>query len=142
MRYVDSLPEALYSADSVRAMDRYLIEEQGIDGFDLMQSAARAGFRQLRKHWPSPGSLLVLCGAGNNGGDGYLIAANAQRLGIFVECIAVAPRSKLTGDALKAFEVASAEGVPKKKTEKKSNRRNNGDKRGHREKLRKQRQRV
>ena len=112
MRYVDSLPEALYSADSVRAMDRYLIEEQGIDGFDLMQSAARAGFRQLRKHWPSPGSLLVLCGAGNNGGDGYLIAANAQRLGIFVECIAVAPRSKLTGDALKAFEVASAEGVP------------------------------
>ncbi|MDP4546994.1 NAD(P)H-hydrate dehydratase [Marinobacter sp. MDS2] len=112
MRYADSLPEALYSADSVRAMDRYLIEEQGIDGFDLMQAAARAGFRQLRKRWPSPGSLLVLCGAGNNGGDGYLIAANAQRHGIFVECVAVAPSAKLSGDALKAFEVASRDSVP------------------------------
>ncbi|MBJ6137216.1 NAD(P)H-hydrate dehydratase [Marinobacter litoralis] len=112
MRYADSLPEALYSADSVRAMDRYLIDEQGIDGFDLMQAAARAGFRQLRKRWPSPASLLVLCGAGNNGGDGYLIAANAQRHGIFVECIAVATSAKLSGDALKAFEVASREGVP------------------------------
>ncbi|MBR9871579.1 MAG: NAD(P)H-hydrate dehydratase [Gammaproteobacteria bacterium] len=112
MRYEDSLPEALYSADSVRAMDRYLIEEQGIDGFDLMQAAARAAFRQLRKRWPSPGSVLVLCGAGNNGGDGYLIAANAHRLGIFVECVAVAPSAKLTGDALKAFEVAQTEGVP------------------------------
>ncbi|QBM16247.1 bifunctional NAD(P)H-hydrate repair enzyme Nnr [Marinobacter sp. JH2] len=112
MRYADSLPEALYSADSVRAMDRYLIEEQGIDGFDLMQAAARAGFRQLRKHWSSLGSLLVLCGAGNNGGDGYLIAANAQRLGIYVECVAVAPSSKLTGDALRAFEAAKTESVP------------------------------
>ncbi|MFV8570414.1 NAD(P)H-hydrate dehydratase [Marinobacter sp. SBS5] len=112
MRYADSLPEALYSADSVRAMDRYLIDERGIDGFDLMQAAARAGFRQLRKHWPSPKSVLVLCGAGNNGGDGYLIAANAQRVGIFVECVAVAPSGKLTGDALKALEVAKAEGVP------------------------------
>ena len=112
MRYADSLPEALYSADSVRAMDRYLIDEQGIDGFDLMQAAARAGFRQLRKRWPSPSSVLVLCGAGNNGGDGYLIAANAQRLGIFVECVAVAPSAKLTGDALKAYEVAKTEGVP------------------------------
>jgi len=38
-----SLPEALYSADSVRAMDRYLIEQQGVDGFELMQTAAGGG---------------------------------------------------------------------------------------------------
>ena len=42
-----SLPEALYSADSVRAMDRYLIEQQGVDGFELMQTAARSAFRHL-----------------------------------------------------------------------------------------------
>src|SRR5690554_2029775 len=67
MRYADSLPEALYSADSVRAMDRYLIDQQGVDGFELMQSAARAAFRQLVRRWPSPASVVVLCGAGNNG---------------------------------------------------------------------------
>ncbi|WP_372964351.1 NAD(P)H-hydrate dehydratase [Marinobacter sp.] len=114
MHYADSLSEALYSADSVRAMDRYLIDQQGIDGFELMQAAARAAFRQLRKHWPAPGPMLVLCGAGNNGGDGYLIAANAHRLAIPVECVAVSPSEKLTGDALKAFRVARAEGVPVK----------------------------
>jgi len=106
-----SLPEALYSADSVRAMDRYLIDQQGVDGFDLMQAAARAAFRQLLRHWPAPGHLLVLCGAGNNGGDGYLIAARARRRGIVVDCIAVTPGSKLSGDALKAMHQARAEGV-------------------------------
>jgi len=42
-----SLPEALYSADSVRAMDRYLIDQQGVNGFELMQTAARSAFRHL-----------------------------------------------------------------------------------------------
>lgn len=111
MRNADSLPEALYSADSVRAIDRYLIDQQGVDGFELMQAAARAAFRQLLRHWPVPGSILVLCGAGNNGGDGYLVAANAQRHGITVRCIAIAPTGKLTGDALNALNRARAEGV-------------------------------
>ena len=106
MRYADSLPEALYSADSVRAMDRYLIDQQGVDGFELMQSAARGAFRQLLRHWPSPASILVLCGAGNNGGDGYLIALNAHKQGIPVQCVSVSPAGKLSGDALKAFKAA------------------------------------
>ncbi|XKH01465.1 NAD(P)H-hydrate dehydratase [Marinobacter nauticus] len=106
-----SLPEALYSADAVRAMDEYLINEQGVDGFELMQSAARAAFRQLLRLSPPPESILVLCGAGNNGGDGYLVAANALRHGMNVQCVAVAPVEKLSGDALKAANKARAEGV-------------------------------
>ena len=41
-----SLPEDLYSADAVREIDRYVIDQQGVDGFDLMQAAAAgvAGF--------------------------------------------------------------------------------------------------
>ena len=111
MRYADSLPEALYSADSVRAMDRYLIDQQGVDGFELMQSAARGAFRQLLRHWPSPASILVLCGAGNNGGDGYLVALNAHKQGIPVQCVSVSPAGKLSGDALKAFKAAEQAGV-------------------------------
>ena len=64
-----SLPEALYSADAVRHMDRYLIDDCGVDGFELMQAAARAAFRQLVRRWPEAGPVLVLCGAGNNGGS-------------------------------------------------------------------------
>lgn len=107
----DSVPEALYSADSVRAMDRYLIDQQGVDGFELMQAAGRAAFRQLLRCWPAPGAILVFCGAGNNGGDGYLIAANAHRQGLKVACVAVSPTGKLAGDARKAFLKAQAEGV-------------------------------
>ncbi|TGN40064.1 NAD(P)H-hydrate dehydratase [Marinobacter confluentis] len=106
-----SLPEELYSADAVRAIDRYVIDQQGVDGFQLMQAAAASAFRRLMKEWPEPSSILVLCGAGNNGGDGYLIAASARRHGIEVCCVAVAPTEKLAGDARKAWQKALADGV-------------------------------
>ncbi|MGO1461375.1 MAG: NAD(P)H-hydrate dehydratase [Marinobacter sp.] len=107
----DSLSDALFSADSVRRIDQYVIKQQGVDGFDLMQSAARAAFRRLVVRWPGLEPLLVLCGAGNNGGDGYLMAANAARHGLAVHCIAVAPTEKLSGDARKAWQSAVADGV-------------------------------
>lgn len=107
----DSLSDALFCADSVRRIDQYVIEQQGVDGFELMQSAARAAFRQLVVRWPGVEPVLVLCGAGNNGGDGYLIAANAIRHGLSVQCLAVAPTGKLSGDARKAWQKAIADGV-------------------------------
>lgn len=108
---VPSIPEALYSADSVRAMDRYLIQRQGVDGYELMQKAANAAFRHLITVWPKAHPILVLCGAGNNGGDGYLIAASARRHGLPATCLAVAPTEKLTGDARTAWLKAKADGV-------------------------------
>jgi len=106
-----SLSDALFSADSVRRIDQYVIEQLGVDGFDLMQSAAHAAFHRLALRWPGVEPLLVLCGAGNNGGDGYLIAANALRDGMAVHCVAVAPTGKLSGDARKAWQKAVADGV-------------------------------
>lgn len=106
-----SLPDALFSADAVREIDRYVIDQQGVDGFDLMQRAAYSAFRRLVRHWQESGAILVLCGAGNNGGDGYLVAANAARHGMEVRCVAVAPTGKLSGDARKAWQKALADGV-------------------------------
>lgn len=108
---VYSLPELLYTADAVRAVDRYVIEQVGVPGFDLMQRAASAAFRQLVRVWPEPGLLLVLCGAGNNGGDGYLVAANARRHGMKVDCVAVSDPDRLQGDARAAYQKAIADGV-------------------------------
>lgn len=106
-----SLPEDLYSADAVREIDRYVIDHQGVDGFELMQTAAASVFRRLVKRWPEPGRVLVLCGAGNNGGDGYLVAAAVRRHGLDVSCIAVAPVEKLSGDARLAWQKAKQDGV-------------------------------
>lgn len=105
------LPRALYSANGVRNLDRYLIEEQGISGFELMQSAARSAFRQLLRLWPDTRSILVLCGAGNNGGDGYLLAKYAVRQGLKVQCLALTEPSKLQGDAHHAWQAAQAQKV-------------------------------
>jgi hydroxyethylthiazole kinase-like uncharacterized protein yjeF len=105
------LPQALYSASSVRNLDRYLIDEQGVDGFELMQAAARIAFCQLLQRWPQCRRVLVLCGAGNNGGDGYLLATCALRHGLGVTCLVLTDPAKLQGDAGKAWQRASAQKI-------------------------------
>ena len=71
---------ALYRAEQVRELDRRTIAA-GIAGFALMQRAAAAAFQVLREAWPEARSLSVLCGAGNNGGDGHVLAALAAAEG-------------------------------------------------------------
>jgi NAD(P)H-hydrate epimerase len=107
----NSLSSLLFSSDSVQAIDRYVIEEQGVPGFDLMQRAAAAAFRQLGRHFPEAGSILALCGGGNNGGDGYLVAAAAKRHGRQVRCVAIKDPGELKGDAARAHDKAVADDV-------------------------------
>lgn len=111
MPVTHSLTESLFTADGVQALDRFLIDECGVDGYGLMQKAARAAFRQLMRHWPEPHPIVVLCGAGNNGGDGYLVALNALRHGHDVVCVAVSDPGKLSGDARRAWRDATEAGV-------------------------------
>lgn len=105
------LPEDLYRAEQVRELDRCAIEEHGISGIHLMKRAGRAAFTALLERWPEPEQITVLCGAGNNGGDGYVIAALAAQRRIPVTVIYVADPDKLQGDARTAYEFARREGV-------------------------------
>ncbi|MFT6028445.1 MAG: hydroxyethylthiazole kinase-like uncharacterized protein yjeF [Oleiphilaceae bacterium] len=97
------LPQALYTAQSVREMDRYAIEDQGIDGFVLMNKAARFSFHALFKAWPDTKNLVVLCGSGNNAGDGYIVAALAKKRGWQVHVLFVSSPERLKDDALSAY---------------------------------------
>lgn len=90
----------LYTAAQVRELDRRAIEEQGIAGFDLMQRAAAAAWRVLCARWPRAQRLAVLCGAGNNGGDGYLLACQARAAGLPTIVLALA--EPVGGDAQSA----------------------------------------
>lgn len=100
-----SSTHSLYSAESVREMDRYTIQEQGVDGFELMSKAARFSFHALVKEWPNTSSLVVLCGSGNNAGDGYIVAALAKKRGWQVQVLFVSAPEKLNGDALSAYHL-------------------------------------
>lgn len=76
-----------------------------------MKRAGRAAFDALLSRWPNPQQITVYCGGGNNGGDGYVIAALAAEQKLPVTVVQVAPPEKLAGDALRAYHYAVAEGV-------------------------------
>ncbi|MFW9079321.1 NAD(P)H-hydrate dehydratase [Pseudomonas sp. P2757] len=106
----DELPDALYRAAQVRALDARLIAA-GTPGFELMQRAAHAMWRALVRQWPAAHELTVVAGHGNNAGDGYLVAALALRAGWQVRVWAVGDPRLLKGDAALAHAEALAEGV-------------------------------
>ena len=104
-------PLPLYTAEQVRNLDRSAIEDFGVDGFDLMKRAGKAAFRLARRRWPEARQLLVLCGGGNNGGDGYVVAGLAAQQGIACRCVAVSDPSKLSGTAAAAHAFARESGI-------------------------------
>ena len=105
---MSELPDALYTPEQVRELDRRAIEDHGIPGGVLMARAGRAAWRLVRRRFPGARRLLVLCGGGNNGGDGYVIARLAADAGLAVELCPFADPSGLSGDARRAADEALA----------------------------------
>jgi NAD(P)H-hydrate epimerase len=98
---------ALFTSAQSRAIDRRAIEELGIPGFELMTRAAAAAFAMLRQRWPEARRIRVVCGAGNNGGDGYLVARDALVAGLAVDLVALdAPKGDDARAARDAFVAA------------------------------------
>ena len=99
--------------DQVREVDRRAIHELGIPGIVLMENAARAvadvALRRLDEVMYD-GRISVLCGGGNNGGDGYAIARHLHNAGCEVEIFATTPPEKLEGDAAVQSRICGAMG--------------------------------
>ena len=105
------LPQSLYTAEGVRRLDRAAIEGCGIAGMTLMERAGAAAFAVLGEHWPAARRLAVVCGAGNNAGDGYVVARLAHAAGLAVTVLECAEHGRLKGDARTAAEAAMAAGI-------------------------------
>src|ERR1700761_5491371 len=97
-----ALPIAVYSAEQVRALDQRAIQTLDLPGYTLMKRAGEAALRYLRARWPMALRIVIVCGGGNNGGDGYVLARFAQAAGLEVSVIAAAPVAGLKGDAHQA----------------------------------------
>jgi ADP-dependent NAD(P)H-hydrate dehydratase / NAD(P)H-hydrate epimerase len=108
---VRSLPEALYSADQTRELDR-LAGEAGLPGEELMERAGRAAFELLLSRWPATSRPAVLCGGGNNGGDGYVVARLAREAGLEPQVYYLRDPRQMKGDALTMALRARDAGVP------------------------------
>ncbi|WP_455222893.1 NAD(P)H-hydrate dehydratase [Kaarinaea lacus] len=107
-----NLPIQLYRAEQVRALDSTAIEQFNIPGIQLMENAGAATFAALRKRWPKAQRIAVFCGAGNNGGDGYVIARLAHEQGLKAVVYMLADAARLKGDARLAYEKLQKASVP------------------------------
>ncbi|HOW77550.1 MAG TPA: NAD(P)H-hydrate dehydratase [Candidatus Competibacteraceae bacterium] len=105
------LPFELYRAAQVRELDRIAIQERGIPGYTLMNRAGEAAFQRLRQRWPNARRIAVICGGGNNGGDGYVVARLARQAGLEVQVLTLANPETLRGDAQTAWRDAGAAAV-------------------------------
>ncbi|AYA05403.1 bifunctional ADP-dependent NAD(P)H-hydrate dehydratase/NAD(P)H-hydrate epimerase [Rahnella aquatilis] len=94
-----SLPHSVFSADWLRQAERQAAQETGISLFTLMQRAAKAAFLLAQREFPQTRHWLILCGHGNNGGDGFEVARLAKTAGISVTLLAVAGSKPLPEEA-------------------------------------------
>lgn len=98
------LPLTVYTQAQVRDLDRYAIEQLGIPSYTLMTRAGEAALHAMRSCWPASQRVVVLCGPGNNGGDGYVLARAALAQRMDVRVIALTDPETLAGDARRAWE--------------------------------------
>ena len=93
----------LYSISQIRAIEKMAIEEFQFLEFTLMQSAGQAAFLFLRQNWPAAKRITVICGQGNNGGDGYVLAKYAHEAQVDVEIRYLGTKDKFSASTSQAF---------------------------------------
>ena len=102
---MQALPTNLYRGSQVKILDRTVIEQHQVSGASLMTHAGRSAYQLLKQCWPEARSIAVMCGVGNNAGDGYVLARAAHEAGLQVSVFQVGERSRLPDDALNASQV-------------------------------------
>lgn len=92
------LARALLTTEEMYAADRAALAA-GVAGLDLMENAGAAVAREVAARWPRAGRVAVLCGPGNNGGDGFVAARHLAGTGYEVRLGLAGDVAALTGDA-------------------------------------------
>jgi len=94
----------IVSAAEMRAIDRATSERFGVPSPTLMESAGSAVARFILSHYPQSGRIGVVCGKGNNGGDGFVVARKLAETGRAARVLLLADPGELRGDAAAMFE--------------------------------------
>lgn len=100
----DSIPHIIWPADALRLAEKEAADSLGLTLFELMRRAGEAAFQLARAQYPDSQHWLILCGHGNNGGDGYVVARLAQAQGIQVTLLALESEKPLPEEASAARE--------------------------------------
>jgi ADP-dependent NAD(P)H-hydrate dehydratase / NAD(P)H-hydrate epimerase len=93
----------IVTAAEMRGIDRVTSERFGVPSLTLMENAGMAVADFVVSHWTSAKRIGVVCGKGNNGGDGFVAARKLQQAGWEVQVLLLAQPSELRGDAAEMF---------------------------------------
>jgi NAD(P)H-hydrate epimerase len=105
---LNTQPEVMTVAQS-REFDRTAIESFGIPGIVLMENAGKNAADFIRRMQPS--RAVVLCGSGNNGGDGFVIARHLANHHVGTETVCLGSLQRLSADALVQFQIVRRLGL-------------------------------
>ncbi|MGC2637262.1 MAG: NAD(P)H-hydrate dehydratase [Acidobacteriaceae bacterium] len=94
----------ILTAAEMRTADRVTADRFGVPSLELMHNAGRAVAKFVLREYPGHRHLCVLCGKGNNGGDGFVAAQHLARAGCAVHVLLLGHQEDLNGDAKAAFE--------------------------------------
>ena len=100
------------SLEQIRLVDQVAINRFGISGLVLMENAGRGAADIIASHFNMNEKCVVLCGIGNNGGDGMVVARHLHASGIDVLVVVAGPRSKLAPDCATNLNILEKTRVP------------------------------
>jgi hydroxyethylthiazole kinase-like uncharacterized protein yjeF len=92
----------LVTSAQMRAIERAEIDSGSVTGWALMSRAGHGCYDRIAYHFPEVRRALVLCGPGNNGGDGYVVAADLAAAGVQVTVAVLGDPAHLPPDAARA----------------------------------------
>lgn len=99
------LRKMVLSTATIRNVDRRAIEHFGMESLVLMENAASNCARWIVDHFPDRPTTAILCGSGNNGGDGVVLARHLATLGWPCVCFVQGPLEKLSSDNLRNCQI-------------------------------------
>ncbi|RLA00573.1 MAG: bifunctional ADP-dependent NAD(P)H-hydrate dehydratase/NAD(P)H-hydrate epimerase, partial [Gammaproteobacteria bacterium] len=102
---------ALFQASEIRLIEQQSAKASGYALYHLMESAGMAAWNFLNKHWTDAQNITIICGKGNNAGDGFVLARLAASKGKTVQVLTVTENPEYQGDAQVAFKAMEEQGI-------------------------------
>lgn len=104
VKFLASIPQYAYRAEVVQKNEAIIAEQENLSLYQLMEAAGLAAFQLLQTQWPKSKTILVVCGKGNNAGDGFILARLALEQGMHVYLHNLAALDEYQGDAKRAVQ--------------------------------------
>ncbi|HUP61004.1 MAG TPA: NAD(P)H-hydrate dehydratase [Thermoanaerobaculia bacterium] len=102
----------ILNSDQMRRIDRRTTERFGVPSIVLMENAAIAVVDAIFQHYPESERVAIVCGTGQNGGDGFAVARHLENRGVVPVIVVAGDRGSVKGDALTNLHVCERLGIP------------------------------